>query len=62
MDDQKNTDKSSSSIELSIERSDSVSLTISERDILYERQKNEIQRKVVSDFEITSYSDDSGYY
>jgi len=37
MDDQKNMDESSSSIKLLNKRSDSRSLTISERDILYER-------------------------
>ena len=60
--DQKTTDKSISSNDSTNDMSDSVSLTMSEREILYARQENKIQKKVFKDIEIISFLDDSSYY
>ena len=60
--DQEDTDKSISSNDSTNSRLDSISLTTSEREILYARQENKIQKKVFSDIEIASFLDDSGYY
>ena len=58
---QENIDETSCSDELSNDSLDSMSLTRSEKEILYERKTSET-RKAFCDIEIASFSDDSEYY
>ena len=60
--DQETTNKSISSNDSTNDKSDSVSLTMSEREILYIRQENKIRKKVFKNIKIMSFSDDSSYY
>ena len=60
--DQETTNKSISSNDSTNNKLDSVSLTMSEREILCVRQENEIRKRVFRDIEITSFLDNSSYY
>ena len=59
LDDQKDANKSSRSIE---ELKDSISLTMSKKEMLHEREEKQTQKKVSNDIETTSLSDESNYY